>query len=132
MGACVAVSETVNGAEVLIVITEVDERRLPAEAEASAERATAGPADASTEVPDADSTEDSSTNVLKEFWASAAKTIEGAVATGHGLSIQSVVFVEPRSLEKTSSGKPRRRHYQKLYREGRLAVLHEKRSPMTA
>jgi hypothetical protein len=41
------------------------------------------------------------------------------------------VFVEPRSLEKTSSGKPRRQHYQKLFLKGKLAVLHEKRSPQT-
>jgi acyl-CoA synthetase (AMP-forming)/AMP-acid ligase II len=103
MGACVAVSECVNGAEELVIIAEVDERRLPADAPS----------------------EGSGAESLDEFWASAVKTVQGAVSKGHGLSVRSVVFVEPRSLEKTSSGKPRRQHYQKLYLKGGLAVLHE-------
>jgi len=106
-GACVAISETVDGAEVLLIVAEVDDRRLPA--------------DAKSDGPGAEA--------LNEFWTSAAKTICGAVSSGHGLSVRSVVFVEPRSLEKTSSGKPRRRHYQKLYLQGGLALLHEERSP---
>jgi len=109
MGACVAISEPVNGAEELVIVAELDERRLPA--------------DAQSEGPGAGS--------LDEFWASAVKTVQGAVSKGHGLSVRSVVFVEPRSLEKTSSGKPRRRHYQKLFLKGDLAVLHETRSPQT-
>ncbi len=64
---------------------------------------------------------------MDEFWASAVKTVQGAISMGHGLSARSVVFVEPRSLEKTSSGKPRRQHYQELYLKGALAVRHEKR-----
>jgi len=109
MGACAAISETINGLEELVIIAEVDERRLPA--------------DTQSEGPGAES--------LNEFWASAVKTVQGAVSEGHGLSVRSVVFVEPRSLEKTSSGKPRRQHYQKLFLRGDLAVLHEKRSPQT-
>jgi acyl-CoA synthetase (AMP-forming)/AMP-acid ligase II len=107
MGACVAVSETVNGGEELLIIAEVDERRLPADAPS----------------------EEAGKASLDSFWASAVKTVQGAVSEGHGLSVRSVVFVEPRSLEKTSSGKPRRRHYQELYRKGGLAVLHEKQLP---
>ena len=110
MGACVAISETVNGAEELVIVAEVDERRLPADAQS----------------------EDPGAASLDEFWASAVKTVQGAVAKGHGLSVRSVVFVEPRSLEKTSSGKPRRQHYLELYLKGALAVLHENRSPQTA
>jgi len=109
MGASVAISEPVNGAEELVIIAEVDERRLPADAQS----------------------ENSEAASLDEFWASAVKTIRGAVSNGHGLSVRSVVFVKARSLEKTSSGKPRRKHYQKLYLEGGLAVLHEERSPQT-
>jgi len=109
MGACVAISEHINGVEELVIVVEVDERRLPANAQP--------------ESPGAES--------LSEFWASATKTVRGAVSEEHGLSVRSVVFVEPRSLEKTSSGKPRRQHYQKLFLKGKLAVLHEKRSPQT-
>jgi len=109
MGACVAISEHINGVEELVIVAEVDERRLPANIQP--------------ESPGAES--------LSEFWASATKTVRGAVSEEHGLSVRSVVFVEPRSLEKTSSGKPRRQHYQKLLLEGKLAVLHEKRSPQT-
>ncbi len=108
-GACVAVSETVNGAEELVIIAEADTRKLPADSQAEG----AGAAS------------------LDEFWASAVKTVQGAVSTGHGLSIRSLVFVEPRSLEKTSSGKPRRQHYLELYQRGDLALLHEHRSPQT-
>jgi acyl-CoA synthetase (AMP-forming)/AMP-acid ligase II len=109
LGACVAISETVDGAEELVIIAEVDQRRLPADTQSE------GPGAAS----------------LDEFWASAAKTVRGAVSEGHGLEVRSVVFVEPRSLEKTSSGKPRRQHYQKLFFQGGLAVLHEEQSPQT-
>jgi len=109
LGACIAISELINGAEELVIVAEVDERRLPTNAQP--------------ESPGAES--------LSEFWASAIKTVRGAVSEEHGLSVRSVVFVEPRSLEKTSSGKPRRQHYQKLLLEGKLAVLHEKRSPQT-
>jgi acyl-CoA synthetase (AMP-forming)/AMP-acid ligase II len=109
LGACVAISERVNGVEELVIIAEVDERRLPAEA----------PADAPAGGPE--------TETIDAFWASAAKTVKGAVSEGHGLSIRAVVFVAPRSLEKTSSGKPRRQHYRKLLRKGDLAVLHESR-----
>jgi acyl-CoA synthetase (AMP-forming)/AMP-acid ligase II len=107
MGACAAISERINGVEELVIIAEVDERRLPADAQSGG--------------PGAES--------IDEFWASAVKTVQGAVSEGHGVSVRSVVFVEPRSLEKTSSGKPRRQHYQKLFLEGKLAVLHEKRMP---
>jgi acyl-CoA synthetase (AMP-forming)/AMP-acid ligase II len=107
MGSCVAISESINGVEQPVIIAEVDERQLPA--------------DARSEGPGGES--------LNGFWASAAKTVQGAVSKGHGLSVRSVVFVEPRSLEKTSSGKPRRRYYKKLYLEGDLALLHEQRSP---
>ncbi len=107
MGACVAISETNNGVEELVIVAEVDERRLPADAPS----------------------EGIAPQSLDEFWASAVKTVQGAVSKGHALSARSVVFVEARSLEKTSSGKPRRRHYQKLLHKGKLAVLHEKRSP---
>ena len=110
LGACAAISEDINGVEELVIIAEVDERRLPANAQP--------------ESPGAES--------LSEFWASATKTVRGAIADEHGLSARSVVFVEPRSLEKTSSGKPRRQHYKKLFLEGKLAVLHEQRSPQTA
>ncbi|MCP4568209.1 MAG: fatty acyl-AMP ligase, partial [FCB group bacterium] len=109
MGACVAISETVNGAEELVIIAEVDDRQFPAEAQS----------------------ENQGAKSLDEFWASAVKTVRGAVSKGHGLAVRSVVFLEPRSLEKTSSGKPRRRHYQKLFLRGDLAVLHENRSPQT-
>lgn len=109
LGACVAISERSNGVEDLVIVAEVDDRQLPA--------------DAQSEGPGTESVDD--------FWASAVRTVQGAVAEGHGLSVRSVVFVEPRSLEKTSSGKPRRGHYQKLLLKGDLAVLHEKRSPQT-
>jgi len=107
LGACIAISEHINGVEELVIIAEVDERRLPANAQP--------------ESPGAES--------LSAFWASAARTVRGAVTEEHGLSVRSVVFVEPRSLEKTSSGKPRRQHYRKLLHEGKLAVLHENQSP---
>jgi acyl-CoA synthetase (AMP-forming)/AMP-acid ligase II len=108
-GACAAVSEHIDGAEELVIIAEVDTRRLPADAQ-----------------PDGPGAES-----LDAFWASAVKTVQGAIAKGHGLSVRSVVLVEPRSLEKTSSGKPRRRHYQELFLKGGLAVLHETRFPRT-
>jgi hypothetical protein len=110
MGACVAISVDTDGVEKLVIIAEVDERRLPAD----------GPSG----TPGAES--------IEEFWASAVRTVQGAVSEGHGLSVASVVFVAPRSLEKTSSGKPRRRYYKKLLLRGELAVLHENHSPQTA
>lgn len=110
LGACAAISEPVNSAEELVIIAELDERRLPADAQSK----------------------DPGSESLEEFWDLAVKTIRGAVSMRHGLSVQSVVFVKPRSLEKTSSGKPRRRHYQKLFLKGDLDVLHEKRLPQTA
>ncbi len=107
MGACAAISESIDGVEHLVIIAEVDERRLPANGQSGGQEAES----------------------VNGFWASAAKTVQGAASKGHGLSVRSVVFVEPRSLEKTSSGKPRRGYYKKLYQEGELAVLHEQRSP---
>ncbi|MBA4367294.1 MAG: hypothetical protein C0403_06605 [Desulfobacterium sp.] len=109
LGACAAISETINGLEELVIIAEVDERRLP----------------------DNTQSEGHGAESIDAFWASAVKTVQGAVSKGHGLSVRSVVFVEPRSLEKTSSGKPRRQYYQKLFQQGKLAMLHEKRSPQT-
>jgi acyl-CoA synthetase (AMP-forming)/AMP-acid ligase II len=110
LGSCVAVSESVDGAEAVVIIAEVDERRLPADAQL----------------------DDPDSETMTAFWASAVKTVKGAVSEGHGLSIQAVVFVKPRSLEKTSSGKPRRQHYQELYLKGALAVVHESRLPQAA
>jgi len=100
MGTCVAVSERINGAEALVIIAEADERQIPEKSQS-----------------------------VDEFWASAVKTVQGAISEAHGLSVRSVVFVEPRSLEKTSSGKPRRRYYQGIFLKGGLAVIHEKRAP---
>ncbi len=107
MGACAAISETINGLEELVIIAEVDERLLPADAQSNC----------------------SGAESLDKFWASAVKTVQGAVTKVHGLSVRSVVFVEPRSLEKTSSGKPRRQRYKELFLKGTLAVIHEQRSP---
>ncbi len=101
-GSCVAVSENNNGAEELVIITEVDDRQMPAEEQGA--------------------------EATDEFWASAVKTVQGAVSKGHQLSVRSVVFVKPRSLEKTSSGKPRRQYYRQLFLDGKLDLLHEKRS----
>ena len=106
-GSCVAISQTATGLEELVIIAEIDERRLP-EGELSG-----GPGE----------------DALKDFWASAVSTVKGAVSKGHGLSVRSVVFVEPRSLEKTSSGKPRRRYYTTLYLKGALGTLFEQQSP---
>ena len=106
LGACAAISESVNGAEELVIIAEVDDRRMPASAQS----------------------ENPATETMEEFWTSAVRTLVGAVSMVHGLSVRSVVFVEPRSLEKTSSGKPRRRYYQKLFLEGKLATLYVKTS----
>jgi len=103
----VAISERINGAEELVIVAEVDERKFPADAQSG----------------------DTGAKLMDEFWALAVRAVQGAVSTGHGLSVRSVVFVEPRSLEKTSSGKPRRQYYQQLFLKGELAVLHEKRSP---
>ncbi len=108
-GACAAISERIDGVEELVIIAEVDDRKLPVQANSGGTGAES----------------------MDEFWAAAVKNIQGAVSAGHGLSLRSVVFVEPRSLEKTSSGKPRRRYYHELYLKGKLAVVHEKRSPQT-
>ncbi len=105
LGSCVAVSERVNGAEAVVIIAEVDERRLPADAQL----------------------DDPETEPMNAFWSSAVRRVKGAVSESHGLSVHAVVFVKPRSLEKTSSGKPRRQHYQELLLKGALAVLHESR-----
>ncbi|MFH2063563.1 MAG: fatty acyl-AMP ligase [Pseudomonadota bacterium] len=110
MGACAAISETVNGLEELVIIAEVDERQMPTDAQSEGLKAES----------------------LHAFWASAVKTVQGAVTKGHGLPVRSVVFVEPRSLEKTSSGKPRRQRYKELFLKRALAVLHEQRSPEVA
>ncbi|MBU0993490.1 MAG: fatty acyl-AMP ligase [Proteobacteria bacterium] len=109
LGACAAISMSENGAEEIVIIAEVDDRQIPAGVQS--------------EGPGAKS--------IDTFWASAVKTVQGAVSTGHGLSVRTVVFVEPRSLEKTSSGKPRRQHYKNLFLKGKLAVLHQKQSPQT-
>ncbi len=108
LGSCVAISERINGAEELVIVAEVDDRQLPADGQSEGVEAEG----------------------IKAFWDSAAKTVQGAVTKGHGLQVRSVVFVEPRSLEKTSSGKPRRRYYQQLFLKGELVVLYEKRSPL--
>lgn len=110
MGACAAVSETLNGLEELVIIAEVDDRQLPEGADLKN--------------PEAES--------LKAFWTSAVTAIQGAVSKAHGLSAQTVVFVMPKSLEKTSSGKPRRRRYKELFSKGKLALLHAHRSPLAA
>ena len=114
MGSCIAVSEPVNGVEELVVIAEADDRKFPVADEADTQAEGRGDI------------------LMDEFWASAVKTVQGAVSEGHGLSVRTVVFVEPRSLEKTSSGKPRRQYYQSAFLKGGLAVLHEKRSPQPA
>jgi acyl-CoA synthetase (AMP-forming)/AMP-acid ligase II len=106
LGSCVAVSERSDGVEELIIIAEVDDRKIPEGAKAADE-----------------------TESMNEFWTLAVRTVQGAISKGHGLSARSVVFVEPRSLEKTSSGKPRRRYYQQQFLKGDLAKLHETRAP---
>ncbi len=103
MGTSVAVSERINGVEELVIIAELDQRRLP--------------------------TDEPSGEALDAFWAAAVKTVKGAVSEGHGVAVRAVVFVEPKSLEKTSSGKLRRHHYADLLQKGKLAVLHEDRLP---
>lgn len=100
-GSCVAVSQEVNGAEELVIITEVDDKKIPEDDQGEA--------------------------AVSEFWTSAVKKIQGAVSEGHKLSAQTVVFVKPRSLEKTSSGKPRRRYYKQLFQKGELDLVYEKR-----
>jgi len=105
IGSCAAISESIDGVEELVVIAELDERQLPED----------------------DPSEDPGAQSLKAFWDSAVRTVQGAVAKGHGIAVRSVVFVEPRSLEKTSSGKPRRQHYRELYLKRALAAIHEQR-----
>ena len=94
------------GVEELVIVAEVDERQLPAGAQS----------------------ESTGAKSLDAFWATAVRTVQGSVSKGHGLSARAVVFVAPRSLEKTSSGKPRRRHYQQLFLKGKLEVAHSYRS----
>ncbi len=108
-GACVAISENINGVEELVIIAETDERQLPAKDELS---------------------KNAEAQSLNEFWASAVRAVKGSVSEKHGLSVRSIVFVKPRSLEKTSSGKLRRNYYQELLLKGELAVLHKNRSLM--
>lgn len=107
LGACVAVSESIDGIEHLIIIAEVDDRKLPAGL----------------------SLEDVASDSMSEFWETGVRTIQGAVSKSHGLSIKALVFVAPRSLEKTSSGKPRRKYYKQLYHKGELAAFYQKQSP---
>jgi amino acid adenylation domain-containing protein len=54
-----------------------------------------------------------------------AKTIRGAVASGHELTVHDVVLVAPGSVPKTSSGKVQRGLCRSLYQDGRLEVLAE-------
>jgi acyl-CoA synthetase (AMP-forming)/AMP-acid ligase II len=108
MGSCVAISQNTEGLEELVVISEVDARKLPC---------------------DPKSVDAAQAETLDRFWFKAAKAVRGAVSEGHGLSVRSVLFVQPRSLEKTSSGKPRRRHYKQLFLKDSLAVVHESRTP---
>ena len=49
--------------------------------------------------------------------------IRGAVGSEHGLSLQSVVLVEPRAVPKTSSGKIQRRACRAAFLEGTLRML---------
>ncbi len=108
IGACVAISESINDSEEVVIIAEVDERRFP---------------------DDAQSEDPAGAESMNKFWASAVKTVQGAVSEVHGLSVRTVVFVKPRSLDKTSSGKPRRRYYKELFLKGDLDMLHEKHLP---
>ena len=109
-GASAAISETIDGHEELVILAEVDKRKLP----------------------DNVKNESADMNAIREFWSSAVNFVKSAVTQGHGLKVRSVVFVEPKSLEKTSSGKPRRQHYKSLYLEGNLVVLHEKKQSIQA
>lgn len=111
-GACAAISVLSDGVEELVIIAEADEKKTPGEKKS-----------------DPEPNQDKGNETIEEFWASASKSIVGAVSSGHGLSVRSIVFVKPRALEKTSSGKLRRRFYQKLYVEGKLDTLHEKKFP---
>jgi acyl-CoA synthetase (AMP-forming)/AMP-acid ligase II len=106
LGASVAVSQIRNETERLVIIAEIDDRKLPV----------------GTDLNNPDS------NALADFWADAVRKIQGAVSKIHGLSIASLVFVAPRSLEKTSSGKPRRKYYKGLYEKQALRTLYEKKS----
>jgi acyl-CoA synthetase (AMP-forming)/AMP-acid ligase II len=40
----------------------------------------------------------------------------------HALTLADVVLVKPGTLERTSSGKVRRRHTRELYRQGKLVL----------
>ncbi|WDP92436.1 MAG: fatty acyl-AMP ligase [Desulfobacter sp.] len=103
LGACIAVAiPSRDGGEELAVIAEVDDRKIP-------DHIREGEGQSSAADP---------------FWSSAVRILQGAVSSGHGLSAGTVVFVDPRSLEKTSSGKPRRRYYQERLIRGELAVVY--------
>lgn len=104
-GASAAVSEEINGVEELVIIAEIDDRKIPSEEEGA--------------------------DALSAFWQSAVKSVQGAVSAVHGLTVRSIVFVEPRSLEKTSSGKPRRRYYKEQFANGKLAALYTLKSPLS-
>lgn len=105
LGTCIAVPvPSKDGEEELAVIAEVDDRKIPGH------------------IKDGD---DSSPDAA-QFWSSAVRTLQGEVSQGHGLSAGTVAFVEPRSLEKTSSGKPRRRYYRERLICGELAVVYQK------
>ena len=98
LGSCAVISDSINGVEELIIIAEVDPRRLPPE--------------------------DAAGSQMDVFWAESVKKVKGAVSEGHGLATRSVVFVEAKSLEKTSSGKLRRGYYGELLVKGELAVMY--------
>ncbi len=106
LGTCIAFSRNMDGAEALVVIAEVDDRKTP-EAGTEPERVNA-------------------------FWDTAVKTVQGAISKNHGIAVNTVVFVTPRSLEKTSSGKPRRRYYKQQFAEGGLSVVYAKEMPHAA
>jgi len=104
LGACIAVSKpSKDGGEELAIIAEVNERRIPDDVKNGNNGSTAA----------------------GKFWFSAVRSLQGAITQGHSLSAQTVIFVEPRSLEKTSSGKPRRRYYQERLIQGKLAVVYQ-------
>lgn len=94
-GCCVAFSVEVNDFEVVVVVAEVDPKRM-----------TAAPKDA------------------RRAGDSAAfaimRAIRTAVAGHHQIGIHDVVLAQPGGVPKTSSGKPRRRACRTEYRAGRL------------
>ncbi len=64
------------------------------------------------------------TGVQADLFNGVTHAIRGAITKSHGVPLHSIVLVEERSLQKTSSGKVKRRHYKKLFGEGKLKVLH--------